>query len=85
MSDANTETPVTCTRQKPYATHSVRSMLGQLCGRPATDKDKNGKAICAVHRGADARGEQNRQRAKDRHYLQLGINPETGRSIKITG
>lgn len=37
-----------------------------------------------MHRGADLRGEQNRQRAKDRYYFRIGINPETGKSIKIT-
>jgi len=60
-------------------------MLGQLCGRPATDKDQNGKPICGVHRGADVRGEQNRQRAKERYYLHLGINPDTGKRITSKG
>jgi hypothetical protein len=54
------------------------------CDRAAVDKDKSGEPICAVHRGADARGEKNRQRAKDRYYTRIGINPETGKSIKIT-
>lgn len=80
---AEEEAPETCTRQKPYATHSVRALLGVPCGRTATDKDKDGKVICAVHRGADIRGEQNRQRAKARYYFRLGINPETGKSIMI--
>lgn len=71
----------TCTRQKPYTVHSVRSMLGVLCGRPAVTTDENGKPICAVHRGADTRGEQNRQRAKERYYSHLGINPVTGKRL----
>lgn len=62
-----------CTRLLPYTTHQVRSM--QRCGRPAEDKDKDGKPICAVHRGADERGEQARRRAKDRYYRRKGINP----------
>lgn len=73
MSEAAQETAAICTRLLPYSTHQVRSM--QRCGKPATDNDKDGNPICPIHRGADVRGEQNRQRAKDRHYRRLGINP----------
>lgn len=73
-----TETPeattalVTCTRLLPCSIHQVRNM--QRCGKPATDKDKDGSPICPVHRGADARGEQARRRAKDRYYRHMGLN-----------
>jgi hypothetical protein len=76
------EPSATCTRLLPYTTHQVRNM--SRCDRAALDKDKSGKPICAVHRGADVRGEKSRQRAKDRYYLRIGINPETGKPIKIT-
>jgi hypothetical protein len=75
VSDPAPETQGTCTRLLPYTTHQVRSM--QRCGQPATDEDKDGNPICPTHRGADKRGEQNRQRAKDRYYLRMGINPAT--------
>lgn len=62
-----------CTRLLPYTTHQIANM--QQCGRTATDKDRDGKPICAVHRGADERGDQNRRRAKERYYRRMGINP----------
>jgi hypothetical protein len=77
------EEATTCARQKPYTVHEVRSRLGQLCGQPAVTTDANGKPICAVHRGADTRAEQNRQRAKERYYLNLGYTA-TGKRLKTS-
>lgn len=85
MEPDTTPEETTCTRQRPYTVHNVRSMIGKLCGRPAVTKDAEGKPICAVHRGADTRGEQNRERARERYYLHLGINPTTMRPLKTKG
>ncbi|QOD05947.1 hypothetical protein [Pseudarthrobacter sp. BIM B-2242] len=73
MSEAAAEEAQVCTRLLPYTTHQIANM--QRCGKPATDKDKDGNPICPVHRGADVRGDQNRSRAKDRYYRRMGINP----------
>lgn len=71
----NESSSAICTRLLPYTTHQVRSM--QRCDRAAVSTDKNDKPICAVHRGADIRGEQNRRRAKERYYTRMGIDPST--------
>lgn len=64
-----------CSRHLPYKVHEMHSARNNYCTRPAVTTDAENKPICAVHRGADIRAEQARQRAKDRYYARLGINP----------
>lgn len=59
-----------CDRLRNYATHEVysatRGPRGAKCPRPAKAKDANGVWACGIHLGADKRGEQNRERGRQR-------------------
>ncbi|MBG0738729.1 hypothetical protein IV500_04760 [Paeniglutamicibacter antarcticus] len=79
--DASPAIEATCTRHLPYTVHEMHSARGNICRRAAVAKDKDGRDICAVHRGADVRGEQIRQRSKDRYYRRLGIDQKTGKKL----
>lgn len=62
-----------CERVRNYQTHEARSAWsgtrGAHCPRPAKAKDANGEWACGVHLGADKRGEQNRERGRQRRAL----------------
>lgn len=59
-----------CDRLRNYETHEAHSATrgprGAKCPRPAKARDANGVWACAVHLGADKRGEQNRERGRAR-------------------
>jgi hypothetical protein len=59
-----------CERLRNYETHeawsATRGQRGAMCPRPAKARDRNGVWACGIHLGADKRGDQNRERGRQR-------------------